>query len=525
MPLELTDLAGAPLGVLSVTAERGTPSAHIQFKALNPTASTISDALATMFGEKTPGSGSYDTSGHPVTDERQGRLQIMGVDSSGTPGQLVSDASEQGLGYLKQAVFPPILPGNAILYDFWIAQPETSAGGGAVNVKLAIDNDAPARPVPAGVTDVARGIVPGNDTPESFIVTGCALTATGTPDDKVHMAVGSWIYQGVPVSQGSIQNITLNQNDGAAAALIAGQEYIAAISLGLSSTPTVTKGIKATVPALYPVVPIGESLIGFVHVLYHVTASVIASGNLELTDLTYGRYRVTVPATGLTATVHIGRALTANFMQRHDVKEDVVLVDASTNRIWLKEDGYFAVTTSATKPTPGALLLATATTSGGNVTGSTDERIYIGAAGSLSLHAITHHTGGTDALAPADIGAAAASDLANYGLLAGAVFTDIQVPTRTAGDNTPHAASTAYVLAALAAILTEHVATWTSDGTTTTYTLSPVPNSLSIPEVRPGSVDYVEGVDYMRTGGSLQTIDWTGHVPTVGVVVVFRWRG
>jgi hypothetical protein len=380
---EITDLAGAPLGVLDVTAERGTPSSHIQFKIMNPTASTISGAVGTMLAETAPGSGNYETSGHPAVDERQGRFQIMSVDSSGTPGQLVSVTAEQGMGYLAEAVLPPLLAGNALLCDFWIAQPETSAGGGAVRVKLTFDNDSPARPVAAGVTDVARGIVPGNDTPASFIINGCDLTASGSPDDKVHMAAGSWMYQGVPVTQGSTQNITLNQNDDAAAALVAGEEYIAAISLGASSTPTTTKGLKDTVPAAYPAVPAGESLIGFVHVLYHASASVITTGNLELTTLTYGRYRVTFPATGLSATIHSGRALTADYMQRHDVKEDVVLVNTATNRIWLKEDGYFIVTQTADKPTPGALLLATGTTSGGNVTGSTDERIYIGAAGSL----------------------------------------------------------------------------------------------------------------------------------------------
>lgn len=526
--LSITNPTGGALTSLAITAERGTPSSKIPIAIKNLGATTINAAIVAMLAETVSGGGNYETSGAPVVDERQGRFQVTGVDSSGTAGQTVSVTAAQPMGYLANPELPPILPGNIIYADVWIDQPGVSAAGGAIRIKITVANDGSARAVPLGLTESARGVLSGVNSSESVLISGRVVTASGTPDALVHYTAGSWLFNGVEGTDGSGGTLTLNQNDGAAAALVAGEAYIAAISQGASATPTTTKGLKDVAgSALAPSVPLGEQLLGIVKVSYHAGASVISPGDITLSDLTYGRLLVTYPATGLTATVHVGRSLANNFLQHRDVKGDVALTNTATNRIWMEYLGGVTVTTTAAQPSAGALLLRTLTTSGGNVTGDVDERIYVGAAGVLSNHATTHATAGTDPLSPGSIGAATVADLALKADITDPVFLgDPQAPTPSAGDDSVSIATTAYVQGEIALVFTEHFDLFTGDGVSQPPAMSPVPAVNSVPDVYKNGLIQLEGggLDYTRSGTNDEQVDFT-IVPLVGEIVRLKWRG
>jgi hypothetical protein len=517
--LQLTAPDGSALSGLTATAERAVPSDHIAMAVKNLGVTAVVGAKFVLYGEVTP--GDWATVGHPSLDERQGRVQITSVDSSGTAGQTSGTVTPQPLGHLSDGVLPDILPGNTIFFDFWVEQASTSAGGGAISLKIAIDEDAAAVPVEYGLSLIGRGIDSGVNLPKSFLIAGRVLTASGSPDDLVHYALGSWLFQGVAGSDGSGGTVTLNQNDVAAAALAAGEGYRAAVSQGSSSTPTVTKGVKASMTGAgpdYPVVPVGEVLLGFVLVLYDAGGGAIATGDITQDDLTYGRYKITT--SGLVASVHTGEALIANFRQVRAVKGDVALVAASTNRIWLEYTGAVTVTQTAAQPSPGALLLGTFTTDGSGVTGSTDDRVYIGGAGTLSLHAASHHTGGTDPLTPADIGAASTADLALKADLADPVFTgNPTAPTPTTGDDSTSIATTAFVQDAIVPTFNESY--YTSDGSTQPATLSPSPLTNMPIRAFAGGLRLRRGIglDFVMSGDDLVF----APIPENGTLVCLEW--
>lgn len=522
----ITKPDGSALSSVEMTAQRGIPSSHLSIAIENTGASTVQGAEVIMYAESSPSSGDFVTRGHPVVDERWGRLQVTSVDSSGTPGQEALITAAQIMGYLSNGILPEILAGNIIFADIWLEQPSVSSGGGAVNLKFEVAKDGPARAVEEGVTMVGRGIDSGVNQPKSYLISGRLLTASGSPDDKVHVAAGSWLYQGTAVIDASSHNLTLNQNDSLASALVAGESYYAAISQGLSTTPTVTKGVKSASTPAKPSVPFGESLIGFALVAYGGSGSVISSGDLEDIDLSYGRYAVTFPATGLTATVHPGEALTANFHQIRSVKGDVVLINSTNNLIWLEATGAVTVVTgTADAPSPGALLLRTLTTSGGNVTVDVDNRTYIGQAGALSLHASTHATGGSDPVSPGSIGAATTGQLALKADLAGPVFSgDPQAPTPSPGDNSASIPTTSWVQGELAAILADHFLAFPGDNVSQPATLSPVPASGCIVLVD------VNGQIVRSGGGGRYTDDGVGNIvftPVLDSTEVggLHWRG
>jgi hypothetical protein len=508
MSLTITKPDLSALGALAFTAQRGVPATKIPVAIKNTGIVAVSGTFVTLYAEKTPGSGDYDTSGHPVLDERMGRFQITGVDSTVTAGQFALLGQVQPLGHLAVGVLPTILPGDILFADLWLEQASSSAGGGSVNIKIEVAGESPARPVPAGLTMAARGIDSGLNQSKSFMLTGRGVSATGTPDALVHAAVGSWLLNGVEYADASIEDLTLNQNDGAAAALTTGQSYIALITQGAATVPTITKGLKGTTPVA-PSAPAGEILLAVVDVKYGASGSIIAPGDITQAALTYGRYLVVAHATGLAADVYAGEALTNSFQQSNPLMKTVVLVASATNRIWLQYDGSLVVTQTTLQPTAGAILLATCVTDPSNVTSTTDNRIFIGAAGALTPHAATHATGGSDPVSPASIGAAP---------LASPAFTgNPTAPTQTALDNSTKLATTAYVDAAAAALVLSGLPTpqapvfFTGTGSTDPGALSPVPHAGYYPRVYKGGIKQREGggLDYARTGANLEQIVFT----------------
>jgi hypothetical protein len=252
---------------ITFTIERGVPSATQAVKIKNTGASPVEGAFMVMYAESAPGSGVYVTSGQPVVDEQMGRFEITGQDSTATPGQEIVLNLVQTMGHLAVAELPKILAGDWILADIWLEQNTFSSSGGSVNLKFEVAEDTGAIPIADGISDISSGILTGLKQAESFVISGRAVTATGTPDTDVHTAAGSWLLSGVVSSTGSAQATTFNQNDGAASALTTGQKYIAALTQSATAAPTVTKGLRATSPTK-PTPPTGELLLAWITVNY-----------------------------------------------------------------------------------------------------------------------------------------------------------------------------------------------------------------------------------------------------------------
>ncbi len=391
---------------VTFTIERGVDSASVETKIKNTGVTAASGLFVTLYAEDSPGSGVYVTNGHPVVDEQMGRLEITGQDSTSTPGQEIILGVVQTMGHLSVAELPTILPGDWIIADVWLSQSTASTAGGSVNVKFEVSQDRKAIPIGDGISEIGTGVLTGVSQTENFLISGRATTATGTPDADVHTASGSWLLAGIVYTDGSARTTTFNQNDGAASALTSGQSYIAALTQSSANAPTVTKGLRATSPTK-PTPPSGEILLAWITVNYSATTTVISSGNIE-SDLTYGRL-VVLAGTGLNAVVHAGRAIATGYMQVHSAKETVALTASSTNRIWLTPLGIVVKTLSDTPAAVGAHWLANVVTDGSGVTSVVDKRTFVQTPGSVTAHASSHATAGSDPVSAASIGAAATS--------------------------------------------------------------------------------------------------------------------
>ncbi len=460
--LSLTAGDGSALGSLTFAAiQRATDTAHFSIRVTNTGVTDVAGGYLEILTEQTPSMLDWISSGAPPVDEWWGRFQVTSTGGS-TPGQERLNDSIQSMGHLAVADLPPIKAGNWVIGDFWLRQPANSAGGSAVNIRLVVAGDEAARGVPDGVAASVWGVISGVNLIRSFLISGAAITATGTPDDQVHVAARAWLIGGVSYSDGT-QDITFNQNDSVPSALTAGQGYWATISQGVTSTPTVTKGIRGTTP-VKPAVPSGELLLAFVLVSYQADASDIASGDIDQSLLAYGRLLGIAPATGLSMVIHAGESLAGGFQQFHALPQTVTLVGTATNRVWMEYTGAVTVTQTAAPPSPAAILLWTAVTSGSAVTSLTDNRVFVPMpATGVAAHASSHASVGTDPVSPASIGAATAShahaeadvtglaaDLALKAPLAAPAFTgNPTATTQSAGDNSTKVATTAFVQAAV----------------------------------------------------------------------------
>lgn len=372
--LLLTDQSDVPVSLADFTTiERGADSAAVLHLKLKNIGSSPANNVVIGILQQDPGDGTkFDSAGLPVVDEEWGQLQITGLDSSGTAGQTIGSSAWQRIGTYFLAKFPPILAGNAILFDLKMSMPTSSSEIGSQMLQIAF-RATTATAIPPGFSDAVSGVISGIGSDRSFPISGLAVTATGTPDAQVHSAVGSWQNSGVVYSDGSVENTTLNQNDGASAALTTGKAYIAILSRGPGGL-NVTKGLLGTSPA-YPAMPTGDVAIAAVQVNYHASASVILS--TDITDLrVFGRY-LAVLTGGLGVTIYPGESITCDYWQHPNTPFPLVATDSSVNYIFIDKQGNFIIQTSATPPSPGALPLWHGTAAAGTLGALTDDRNMI----------------------------------------------------------------------------------------------------------------------------------------------------
>jgi hypothetical protein len=218
------------------------------------------------------------------------------------------------------------------------------------------------------------------------------VTPSGAPDAFVHVGTSGaadYMAFGNEIARAGIDDIELNQNDGASVALGSGEEYTALIvqSLGDGSAPEVAyavKGLKAATGAsVAPALPADTLLTAVVVVLYNVSGSAIASGNITVYAVD-GRMKPSAGA-GLTLIVGPGRSLAGSMMARYTEQSTIVLPDSVTRWVWVTNAAEFVLTDSAVPPPSGASPICSVTTDGVGVTALTDLRHLIDFSAALSV--------------------------------------------------------------------------------------------------------------------------------------------
>ena len=232
--------------------------------------------------------GVFVSSGFAPMDQRWLRGRIVGFDNTGDPTWAVASTDWAPLGAFASQLLPTI-PANCAVYIQRKVEAPSSATNLVWSFGLTAIADEYSAPIPAQLSDVERGIFPGvGNFAESHLVRGGAVTATGTPDEYVHIAAAELVYKG-RIEGDIARDIELDQNDGGLDALAAPESYIAALSWGPTGWRA-TKGTKAVSPVA-PAFPTGDipARTPYVTVGYQAGSSVIETADLSGEGF-YGRF-------------------------------------------------------------------------------------------------------------------------------------------------------------------------------------------------------------------------------------------
>lgn len=333
----------------------------------------------------------FVSTGWPPMDELWGRVRVIGYDNTGDSTWTPASTDWMPVGAYAIALLGDIPP-DCALYVEILQHPPASAEELAWRWSATVVTDEYSTPMPPAFTELDRGILTGvGDPSRSGLVSGLEVTATGTPDDDVHVAAGLWLWQGAKYGKITTDH-QLNQNDGAAAALASGESYYAALSIDATGV-VVTKGTKAAAPTKPS--PSSGRLLAYVTVDYQAGGtSVIGAGDIE-DARAFDRYFVEI-GTGRQLRIHSGRAIAGGTHRYADGEQLVDLDPSDTFYLWQLATGRFDVTTDETPPETTALgPLAEADTDASNVTALRLRPIFAGRVFHLVLRGTIPGTPGT----------------------------------------------------------------------------------------------------------------------------------
>jgi hypothetical protein len=376
---EFLDSTGAPLGPLSFgTIDPGTISPTVTAQVWNGNGVPSADPLTEFYiGALVKGSAdaAYNVD-NPAVAYGYLEAQVTGTAPGGTGA-----AIPYVTGWAK--IMPgrplrfPVLPGDAgYIVQFRVNVPIGQLSD-SFSFKLDAHYQEPSLPIPVGLWSAgARGVFDGcGDAGSSFLIAGGALTASGTPDNNVHLADLQYRYQGVP-KVCLAQAITFDQHDGAGATLAAGQAYWLALTASAGPLLTVTKGLAAAYPVALsgrPALPVGEVLVGYVQV---PQTAAILSGDIDQTLTVYGGWALYNP-TNLHATLGPGSGIVGDSFDMTASPVLILFPDNSTVSVW-KVPSNPDLIWQAAKPHPQALELWRVTTLSGAITAMVDVRRWLG---------------------------------------------------------------------------------------------------------------------------------------------------
>lgn len=373
-----TDTTANP--TLTFTPETGTPSAAQEVHLWNDkgavaASDTANDVLVGALSGAA-GSGSYSAQGTLAANRL---IQVRAIDVAGT-GIAVQTTPWTPVGKNAFLSLRPI-PSNCTRHLEVRADVPGGFGVVAEDVLLVPYYNGVSVPLEDGHYEGGgQGVLAGvGDASYTAILSGGAITANGTPDDKVDITTLVGVHEGEPYCIVAAE-YTLSALDGVGATLGANESYLATVSVGSDGAGGFelhfTKSVKGTSPlsvSLRPEVPAGETLLGYIEREQDAT---IEQADIDQATRYWGGFALEYSATSLTVYVHGGRALVGNRMIRRATRSPITLDALDDSWVWLLPNGSFSATLDTTAPDDRALLLWKATTDGSGVTAVVDLRTW-----------------------------------------------------------------------------------------------------------------------------------------------------
>lgn len=355
------------------TVVPGTPTSsievHIWNQQGNPAADPARNVRLRVMARHT-GDPVFLSSGLPMLDGRWAQVQVLhGVGAM---------AGVQPTGWISLGAGASLtlgdIPGDGGIAILVRLSPPLGASTDALDLEFQPD-DLPSTPLDRGHTADPDGVFSGiGDSYYSALVVGGPVTQTGTPGGSVSVPYLGWITTGIPHALPA-QTLAIDSTDSASATPGAGEAFYVLLSLTASGTLVATKGAKAALSsAIKPTLPTGN--VGLAYILRDSTGIILAA---DITLLAQPAARYSFAASGLVVSLGPGSARVDNALVEHGAQQ-VSLVDASTNYVWLQRDGNLSVAQTSPPPQPGACLIWEFDTASGAVTASRDRRIFIGPA-------------------------------------------------------------------------------------------------------------------------------------------------
>ncbi|HEV7670111.1 MAG TPA: hypothetical protein VGS22_16460 [Thermoanaerobaculia bacterium] len=354
--------------------------ARVWWSRTDSSPSPAADVIVMLEIEDPGEPGTWLSAGLAPLDERWARVRVVDEVTTAHPemGAQRTDWTPLGGGAVLR--LDPISAGCARALEVkWIipgfAQPAP------YRVRLTPIGNARAIALPAGVTDVDRGILTGvGDLSWSGLVRGGEVTPSGTPDDELHVAALQYLHRGRLLGLPQT-TATLDDEDVDGDPLAAGEAYMALLSLDAAGL-LVTKGTKAISP-VRPALAAGDVFLRWAVVRYTGGAPEIAGTDLEGETL-YDRF-MAIAGPGRAVAIHPGRAIGGGTLRHRGDRETIALPASATRWIWQLATGAYDLTTVDVAPESTAIALWQVTTNATDVTALVDRRLYAGGASVFNL--------------------------------------------------------------------------------------------------------------------------------------------
>lgn len=374
------DLAITPLNAGELS---GVQEIHVWNEKGNPSGQTAPNVFLILQTEAPADPGTFLSRGVAPQDELWGRVRITGQINTGDPSFVLQATGWRVMGAYAGLLIGDLPPDCAAVIEVAM-QPPGTALELSWAWRLSALRDEYSRPLPPAVGRLAPGVLPLVGTDSAYaLLSGHAVTPTSPADDQVHVAPGLAVLSGA-VDGAITQDVTLDQDDGSAATLGAGESYKAAITRAAGGA-TVTKGDKGADPA-EPTPPPDEPLLAVVTVHHQAGGtSEIEAADIDTSRTAFGRFHAEPGSTGTKLRISAGEAVAGETWRVRDGWIEVDLVDDDSNWIWLLATGLLEVTQTAVPPEPDALLLWEADVATGALTELRDRRTYAGRHVVLSL--------------------------------------------------------------------------------------------------------------------------------------------
>ncbi|MEM9552667.1 MAG: hypothetical protein AAGC60_00285 [Acidobacteriota bacterium] len=353
--------------------QAGAPSAPealaLWYRRGESTGEPVRDLL--LVAEVQDPQGRWVRSGVPALDQQWIELRVTDQIADARPEQrrLRSEWTPVGAG--RALRLADVYPGDARLIERRLRAP-SSQQGQHLPIRLVVLYDEHTIPLPG--PPARRGIVPvyGDAAQTAIVRSKLRVFANGGASLSIppRIAVHQGTARGFPW-----HDEPLDQADGAAEPLAAGEHYLALLSQAPGGV-TLTKGLRAATPAV-PAWPDDEIPLALVRV-HHQPGGVSQVVEADVDDWMLREHLEAAWDTGET-TLHLdaGEALGAETRRVWSRRVPLPLAPETTSTVWQLDSGLYDVTDGA-PPTPGALALYRATTDALGVVDVVDLRPWAG---------------------------------------------------------------------------------------------------------------------------------------------------